>query len=261
MQIQLFQVDAFGNGLFTGNPAAVCPLDHWIDEEQLQAIAMENNLSETAFFVLGETPLHIRWFTPTTEVELCGHATLASAHVLVNHLGYQDNLIQFDSQSGLLKVIVEGGDRYTLDFPADSLRDVAPDLHWRQYFDQPVIEAFRGATDYIFRVESEGAVRDMQVQFDRLTEADGRGFIITAEGSDCDYVSRCFYPQTGINEDPATGSSHTTLVPFWAERLGKKKFTARQLSARGAYFETKLDEDRILITGSAVSYLKGVIHL
>jgi PhzF family phenazine biosynthesis protein len=261
MHIKLYQVDAFASRLFTGNPAAVCPLDHWIGEEQMQAIAMENKLSETAFFVVGESPLHIRWFTPTTEVELCGHATLASAHVLYKHLEYHNNLIQFDSQSGPLSVIVEGDDRYTLDFPVDSLRDVAPDLHWSQYFNQPVIESFRGVTDYIFRVESEGAVRDMQVNFSRLAEADGRGFIVTAEGTDCDYVARCFYPQAGINEDPATGSSHTTLAPFWAERLKRKNFTARQLSTRGAYFETELRADRVLITGQAISYLEGVIEL
>lgn len=261
MQIKLFQVDAFGDRLFAGNPAAVCPLNHWLDDEKLQAIAMENNLSETAFFVIDENPLHIRWFTPTTEVELCGHATLATAHVLTKHLGYQGKLIQFDSQSGPLRVIVEGEARYTLDFPTDALRDVAPELHWKQYFDQPIIEAFRGATDYIFRVDSEGAVRDMKVKFGRLVEADGRGFIVTAEGSDCDYVSRCFYPQAGIDEDPATGSSHTTLAPYWAARLNKNTFTARQLSARGAYFETELRSDRVLITGKAISYMEGVITL
>jgi len=261
MHIKLFQVDAFADKLFTGNPAAVCPLDHWIDDQLMQAIALENNLSETAFFVVGESPLHIRWFTPTTEVELCGHATLASAHVLYKNLGYHSNQIQFDSQSGPLSVIVEGDDRYTLDFPADALRNVAPDLQWKQYFNQPILEAFRGATDYIFTVESEGAVRDMQVKFSRLTEADGRGFIVTAGGSDCDYVSRCFYPQAGVDEDPATGSSHTTLAPFWAERMGKSKFTARQLSARGAYFETEVHADRVLITGQAISYLQGDIEI
>ncbi|RLD20437.1 MAG: isomerase [Bacteroidetes bacterium] len=261
MHIKLFQVDAFADRLFKGNPAAVCPLDHWIEEEQMQAIAMENNLAETAFFVPGESPLQIRWFTPVTEVELCGHATLASAHVLYKHLGYHQDLIQFDSQSGPLSVIVEGEDRYTLDFPADALRDVVPDLRWKQYFNLPIIEAYRGATDYIFRVESEGAVRDMQVKFHPLKEADGRGFIVTAEGSDCDYVARCFYPQAGIDEDAATGSSHTTLAPFWADKLGKKKFTARQLSTRGAYFETEVRADRVLITGQAISFMQGTIDL
>jgi PhzF family phenazine biosynthesis protein len=194
-------------------------------------------------------------------VELCGHATLASAHVLKTYLGFEKTQIEFDSQSGTLLVTIEEDDCYTLNFPADTLRDVVPDLRWKQYFNQPIIQAFRGTTDYIFRVESEGAVRDMEVKFNRLTEADGRGFIVTAEGSDCDYVSRCFYPQAGIDEDPATGSSHTTLAPFWSERLGKKEFTARQLSSRGAYFETRVEDDRVLITGKAFSYMHGFIEV
>jgi PhzF family phenazine biosynthesis protein len=261
MRIKLFQVDAFADKLFAGNPAAVCPLDHWPDDKLLQQIALENNLSETAYFVLTERPLHIRWFTPTTEVELCGHATLASAHVLSHHLEYRENPIQFHSTSGPLQVIVEGEGMYTLDFPQDSLRKREPDHPCVQHFNQKVTEIWRGNTDYLLLLESEEAVRNAIPNFQELAKCDGRGFIITAPGSDVDYVARCFYPQTGINEDHATGSSQTTLAPFWAERLGKKKFTARQLSARGAYFETEWIHDRVLITGKAVSYLEGVIEV
>jgi len=261
VKIKLFQVDAFADKLFAGNPAAICPLDEWYDDEILQQIAMENNLSETAFFVGHERPLHIRWFTPTTEVELCGHATLASAHVLTQHLGYRDNPIQFQSTSGPLQVIVEGEGMYTLDFPQDNLREVPPGHPSIQLFGQKVLEIWRGNTDYILLLESAEAVMAVEPNFRELAKGDGRGYIVTAKGDDVDYVSRCFYPQTGINEDPATGSSQTTLAPFWSARLGKKKFTARQLSARGAYFETEWLKDRVLITGKAVSYLEGVIDV
>lgn len=261
MRIRLFQVDAFADRLFTGNPAAVCPLDEWPDDILLQHIAQENNLSETAFFVLHERPLHIRWFTPTTEVELCGHATLASAHVLTSHLGYRDNPIHFQSASGPLQVIAEGDSTYTLDFPQDILQKAPPDHPCVPYFGAPVMEIWRGHADVLLLLESEAAVRKVEPRFRELARMEGRGFIVTAQGSDVDYVARCFYPQTGINEDPATGSSHTTLVPFWADKLGKSRYTARQLSRRGAYFETEWLNDRVLITGRAVSYLEGVIEV
>jgi len=259
MNIRIYKVDAFAESLFSGNPAAVCPLEEWIGDKLMQKIASENNLSETAFFVPGENPINIRWFTPTTEVELCGHATLASAHVLRKHLGYGDASMVFESQSGPLGATDVGNDRYTLDFPMDVLRPVADDLHWKQYFHQPILEAYRGTTDYIFRVASEQSLMEISPDFERLAEADGRGFILTAEGSDCDYVARCFYPQAGINEDPATGSSQTTLSTFWESKLNKVIFTARQLSRRGAYFETEIVEDRVLITGKVCDYLQGEI--
>ncbi len=261
MKIKIFQVDAFTDKLFAGNPAAICPLDHWLSDELMQKIAMENNLAETAFFVLHERPLHIRWFTPTTEVELCGHATLACAHVLYHHLGYRDNPVQFNSASGPLQVIVEGDDLYTLDFPQDGLRKRTLDLAFVNHFGQKVLEVWRGNTDYVLLMESAEAIRNVNPNLAELATNDGRGFILTAQGEDVDYVSRCFFPQAGIDEDPATGSSHTTLAPFWAQRLGKKKFTARQLSPRGAYFETEWIADRVLISGKVVSYLEGTIDV
>lgn len=261
MSIKLFQVDSFAEGLFTGNPAAVCPLDEWISDELMQKIAGENNLSETAFFVHSEDPLHIRWFTPSTEVELCGHATLATAHVLRKHLNYPAAAMMFESQSGPLGATDRENDMYTLDFPVDILRPIPDDLHWKQYFSQPIVEGYRGVTDYIFRLASEQSLRDVTANFGALREADGRGFILTAEGTGCDYVSRCFYPQAGIDEDPATGSSQTTLATFWESKLKKSSFSARQLSARGASFTTELVEDRVLITGKAITYLTGEISI
>lgn len=261
MKIRIFQVDAFAEELFTGNPAAVCPLDNWLPDTTMQRVAMENNLSETAFFVVHERPLHIRWFTPQVEVSLCGHATLASAHVLNKHLGYRENPIRFQSKSGPLSVVVEGDGKYTLDFPQDTLKRVDLTESVQKHFDQRISEAWRGSSDYLFLLDSEQAVRDLNPDLTALTDVDGRGFIVTATGLKTDYVSRCFYPQVGINEDPATGSSHTTLVPFWADKLGKKKFSAAQFSERGGYFETELHEDRTLITGKAVSYLEGIVTL
>ena len=167
----------------------------------------------------------------------------------------------FESQSGPLGATDIGDDRYTLDFPVDVLRPVPDDLRWKECFDQPVLEAYRGVTDYIFLLSSEASVRDVTGNFERLKEADGRGFILTSEGEDCDYVARCFYPQAGIDEDPATGSSQTTLATFWESKLNKTSFRARQLSKRGAYFETELVEDRVLITGKVVDYLRGEINL
>jgi PhzF family phenazine biosynthesis protein len=261
VRIKLYQVDAFAESLFTGNPAAVCPLEEWYDDHILQQIAQENNLSETAYFVLHERPLHIRWFTPTTEVELCGHATLAAAHVLTTHLGHRDNPIQFQSASGPLQVIVEEKGVYTLDFPQDNIRTANADHPCTKLFGSDVVEIWRGNTDYILLMKSADDVRSAVPMFQELAKGDGRGFIITAKGDDVDYVSRCFFPQSGINEDPATGSSQTTLAPFWAKRLNKQKFTARQLSSRGAYFETEWLKDRVLITGKAVSYLEGHIDV
>ena len=261
MRIRIYQVDAFTNSLFGGNPAAVCPLDNWIPDEAMQAIAAENNLSETAFFAIREHPFNIRWFTPATEVELCGHATLATAHVLYKHLEYRHNPIHFHSLSGPLNVIVEGENRYTLDFPMDQLQKVAPQIPVLEHFSEEATDVWQGKTDLLIRVKNEEAVRKVKVDFDALKEAGGRGFIVTSEGADCDYVARCFYPQTGINEDPATGSSQTSLAVYWSGVLGKKHFTAKQLSARGASFETELRADRVLITGTAVSYMEGVIEL
>lgn len=261
MQVKIFQVDAFAEELFEGNPAAVCPLDHWLPDARLQAIALENNLSETAFFRIGQRPMEIRWFTPETEVRLCGHATLASAHVLHAHLSYRENPIRFQSLSGPLNVIVEGDGLYTLDFPEDSVAKVSGTPAFLMHFDQPVREVWRGKTDFLLLVDSEETVRKMQVDYRKLRDAEGRGFIVTAEGKDFDYVSRCFYPQTGINEDPGTGSSHTTLAVFWSEKLGKTQFSARQLSERGASFETERSNGRVLITGHAVSYLEGTISV
>ncbi len=238
----------------------MCPLTHWLDDEVLQSIAEENNLSETAFFVGDENPLHLRWFTPATEVELCGHATLATAHVLHTELGFNRDIIEFDSQSGTLRVTPEQNDCYTLDFPADELRPLQ-DSKWTHYFSEEILDARRGLTDYIFRLRDQESVLRESPNFRELRTADGRGFIVTAEGQDCNYVARCFYPQAGVDEDPATGSSQTTLGVYWHDITGRSEFQAKQLSKRGASFKTRIAGDRIFITGNAVTYLRGEIEL
>ena len=257
MRIKIFQVDAFANALFTGNPAAVCPLDRWLPDDDMQKIAFENNLAETVFFALNENPMQIRWFTPLTEVSLCGHATLAAAHVLHKHLGYRQNPVRFQSLSGPIGVIIEDDGRYTLDFPTDSL--AAVDLHdpVKTSVDQPVSEIWRGKSDYLLRLQDEESVRLAKPDFNAMLRVDCRGIIITAQGENDDYVSRCFYPRAGVNEDSATGSSHTSLVVYWSEQLNKARFSAKQLSPRGGFFETELSNQRAMITGSVFDFMAG----
>ena len=260
MNIQLFQVDAFANKIFEGNPAAVCPLPEWLPDHLLQKIALENNLSETAFFVLNDKPLKIRWFTPTTEVKLCGHATLASAHVLSKHLGYTPEIIAFNSLSGPLSVRVNEQD-YTLNFPADTLTQLSTDHPVVQYFEPLPIHVFKGSTDYMLVYEDEKQIQNIQVDFARLAHYNGRGVIITSTSEKFDFVSRGFYPQSGVNEDPATGSAHTTLAVYWSKELGKEHLFARQISARGGSFDLQLKGDRVLIRGSAWTFLEGTCRI
>ena len=261
MDIPIYQVDAFTDRLFTGNPAAVCPLTTWLPDDTLQQVARENNLSETAFFVTGKDPMPLRWFTPTTEVDLCGHATLATAHVLITHLAHPHARMRFATRSGELEVTSSGESRYTLDFPTDRLSPMAADHPDILPLGVQVVEAHRGKDDILVRVASQRDVERTAPDFRALTRAACRGVIVTAEGVDCDYVARCFYPQTGVDEDPATGSSQTTLAPFWSNLLNKDTFRARQLSARGGEFDVHLDGKRTHITGGAVSYLTGTIRI
>ncbi|OWP64126.1 isomerase [Hymenobacter amundsenii] len=265
MLLPLYQVDAFTDRPFAGNPAAVCPLAEWLPAETMQAIAAENNLAETAFFVpqAGSAGAYeIRWFTPAVEVELCGHATLASAHVLYHHLNFQGPEIVFHSKSGPLRVSRAEQGMLTLDFPArpphpisqhptgllDGLR--ATPLH------------LLAGPDLVCVFGSEADVRALQPNQTRLAEVEYRGVIATAPGSDgIDFVSRFFGPRVGVPEDPVTGSAHTTLVPYWAERLGKTTLHARQVSARGGDLWCELRADRVLMSGHAVTYLKGEIEL
>jgi PhzF family phenazine biosynthesis protein len=259
--IPIYQVDAFTRGPFTGNPAAVCVLKDPVTEETMQNIAMENNLAETAFITRGKDEWLIRWFTPATEVDLCGHATLASAFVVLNILEPQNEVVVFRSRvMGTLNVRKKG-ELLELDFPTDDLRECAvPDLVRESLGNSP-LESYMGRSDYLLLYGSESDILTMKPDFRKLAAAEGRGVIVTAPGSDVDFVSRFFAPQAGIDEDPVTGSAHTTLTPFWSARFVKKTLTARQLSARGGFLVCTLAENRTLIAGSAQLYLKGEIYV
>jgi PhzF family phenazine biosynthesis protein len=261
MKLKLYQVDAFTSSVFAGNPAAVCILDKWLNEELMQHIANENNLSETAFAVPAKEGFEIRWFTPEVEVDLCGHATLATAHVLFNHLDYPSGRIDFFSpHSGNLSVEKQGK-LLTLDFPADTLEEmVVPEIIVTA-LNRPPIKAFRGKTDFMFVFASQKEIETMEPDFGLLAQVGGRGIIVTAMGNEANFVSRFFAPQTGVNEDPVTGSAHTSLTPYWSGVLGKKKLTAQQLSARGGHLICELAGDRVLISGEAVSYMEGEITI
>ena len=260
MKIKMFQVDAFTDKLFGGNPAAVCILDQWLSENHMQSIAAENNLAETAFITTNDDGYNIRWFTPTIEVDLCGHATLAAAHVIFNHLDYADEEIVFTSlQSGQLTVKQHNG-LLTLDFPADTYEKIhTPTLLTEGLGIEPM-ETYKGKTDYMAVLPSMHDVAILQPDFGKLNTLEARGIIVTAAGEgDIDFVSRFFAPQSGINEDPVTGSAHTTLTPYWAQELGKNELAAVQLSERKGQLWCTYVEDRILISGHAITYLEGTI--
>jgi PhzF family phenazine biosynthesis protein len=256
--MKIYQVDAFAKTLFQGNPAAVVPLEEWLPDTLMQQIAMENNLAETAFLKKEGRDFHIRWFTPSTEVDLCGHATLAAAFVLYHYEGYIGDSIRFHSRSGLLTVS-RHGESLSLNFPADELREVELSPELTAGLDPKPVKAFRGKTDYMLVFEHERDIRDLRVDMSWLSRIRARGIIVTAPGEEVDLVSRFFAPQSGIDEDPATGSAHTSLTPYWAGRLGKSKLTAIQLSARKGWLECELIGDRVLITGQAKPFLKGDI--
>lgn len=261
MRIKIYQVDAFTDKLFSGNPAAVCPLDHWLPDEVLHNIAMENNLAETAYYVKNGDQYEIRWFTPTVEVDLCGHATLASAFILFNFEGHHSNQIDFRSpRSGPLPVTREGN-MLTLDFPADVYHKVPLTNDLLTCFIEMPIETYRGKTDFMIVFENEDQVANMKPYIDRIARLKARGMIVTAKGNTTDFVSRFFGPQSGILEDPVTGSAHTTLTPYWFEKTGKKVMTAIQLSARRGYLTCTYLKERVKISGQAVLYLEGEIEI
>ena len=256
MKIKIFQVDAFTDKLFSGNPAAVCPLESWLPDSAMQSIAAENNLAETAFFVKEGDGFHLRWFTPVAEVDLCGHATLASAHVLFHHLGYSGDVITFQSKSGYLKVRKED-DYLTLDFPADTFEKVTiPSFLGEAFASQPV-EAYKGRMDYMLVFGSQQEIENAGPDMSLIAKADARGVIITAPGLSSDFVSRYFAPQYGIPEDPVTGSAYTVLAPYWSEKLGKKELSAIQLSPRKGHLKCTHLGERVDITGKAITYMTG----
>lgn len=260
MELTIYQVDAFTNQLFGGNPAAVCPLSEWLPTAIMQQIALENNLSETAFIIPEGNGYHIRWFTPAIEVDLCGHATLATAHALYAEMGYEGEQVVFNSKSGLLTVSKKG-DLYTMNFPTDELKTVPiPNEITTALGVQPT-EVFRGKDDYLAIFDNQATIENFTPDFKILGQLKARGVIASAKGDAVDFISRCFFPAAGIDEDPVTGSAHTTMTPYWAKKLNKTTLSARQLSARGGVLECTYLGDRVNISGQAVTYLRGKITL
>lgn len=260
MKLEIYQIDAFASDIFKGNPAAVCPLENWIDAELMQKIALENNLSETVFFVRNADVYEIRWFTPTFEIDLCGHATLASAFVIFDILKLETDKIRFHShKSGELSV-EKNGDVFTLDFPSRPVAKCdAPEGLIEAIGKQP--KEILKARDYFLVYETEQEVLDIEPNFSKLLEIDAHGFIVTAKGENSDFVSRFFAPEVGVFEDPVTGSAHCNLIPFWAQKLGKTELFAKQISQRGGELFCELRGDRVKIGGNAVLYLKGEIYV
>jgi len=259
MKISIFQVDAFTSELFCGNPAAVCPLESWIDDKILQLIAYENNLSETAFFVNENDGYRIKWFTPTCEVDLCGHATLACAYIIFNEIDSTVSNIKFFSNSGELNV-TRNSDLISLDFPSLPPKISKNSENLNSAFNIEPIEVLE-AEDYLLIYDNEQQIEKISPDVNLLKEIDLRGVIVSSKGNDCDFVSRFFAPKYGIDEDPVTGSAHCTLIPYWSEKLRKKKLHAKQLSERGGELFCEMKNDRVIISGQAVEYLRGEIEI
>jgi predicted PhzF superfamily epimerase YddE/YHI9 len=257
--LPLYQVDAFARDVFQGNPAAVCPLERWLDDATLQSISAENNLSETAFFVPRGEDYDLRWFTPTIEMSLCGHATLASAFVVFRSLRPGADTVTFHTQSGPL-IVRRRGDQLAMDFPAiPSEPCEAPPLLLEGLGRAP--REVRRAMDYLAVFDCEDDVRAIQPKLDAIASLDRRGAIVTAPGDRVDFVSRFFAPGAGVPEDPVTGSAHCQLIPYWSERLGRTRLVARQISARGGELECELIGNRVSMAGSAVLFLEGTIRV
>jgi len=259
MKLKFYQVDAFAEKLFMGNPAGECPLDKWLPDEVMQKIAMENNLAETGFFVKEGDAYHIRWFTPAVEVDLCGHATLAAAHVIFEHLNYKKDDIHFISRSGDLFVRKEN-ELLVLNFPTDKIERTEIPASLINAMGFAPKEAYKGISDYLLVYKSQEEIEKLAPDFKILAQTGSRGFIATAKGNDCDFVSRFFAPGVGIDEDPVTGSAHTTLTPYWQKVLGKNEMTAMQLSKRKGHLKCTWLGERVEIAGKAKTYLIGEIE-
>lgn len=261
MKLKIYQVDAFTSKPFGGNPAAVVPLDAWLPDDVMLNIAAENNLAETAFFVKNGDVYELCWFTPTCEIELCGHATLASSYVIFEELGHDSETIKFTTRHrGDLSVTKTGG-RYVLDFPAFPMRAIEP-IAELAAAENPPLEYFESQGNMLFLVlDSETSVRELQPDFRLIEQLPYREVIVTARGETCDFASRMFAPKIGIPEDPVTGAIHCSLIPFWADRLGKNETFARQVSARGGELFCELAGDRVKIGGQATLYLRGEIYV
>jgi PhzF family phenazine biosynthesis protein len=264
-KIPIYQVDVFAERLFAGNPAAVCPLDAWLPDTTLQAIGLENNLAETAFFLPSKregVDFDLRWFTPTVEMELCGHATLASGYVVFNELGFRSERVRFHTRSGVL-VVERRADALWLDLPAampKPLADIPDDL--RAGLGREPQSWWSTRAHFLAHFEKEADVLALKPEFSRLARLTGRGVIATAPADrDADFVSRFFAPALGIDEDPATGGAHAILIPYWSAKLGKTRMRALQRSPRGAVFDCELAGDRAWMSGPVVPYLRGEITI
>ncbi len=262
MKLKIYQIDAFAKKVFSGNPAAVCILDKWIDDDLMQNIAAENNLAETAFTVKNNDFFEIRWFTPTTEVDLCGHATLATAFVLFEYYNLGTKSVHFESlRSGKLMVSKLDSGELSLDFPADKITEIEMTDTIKHAFKKIPERILKGKTDYLLIYPNQEDIESIDPDLSLVSQIDARGIIITAEGDDVDFVSRFFAPQSGVDEDPVTGSAHTTLIPYWSNKLNKKILSARQLSKRGGELNCQFLVDRVKISGYAAPYLIGEIEV
>jgi PhzF family phenazine biosynthesis protein len=260
LKLPMYQVDAFSGHVFSGNPAAVCPLESWLSDVQMQAIAAENNLAETAFFVRNGDGYKLRWFTPAVEVDLCGHATLASAFVILNDLTPGERSVSFETKSGKLTV-TRDGDLYSLDFPArppEACDNVYPGLVGAMGGKPETVLAAR---DYFVVYGSEEQLRALKPDMQALLSIDRFAVIATAPGRETDFVSRFFAPAKGVPEDPVTGSAHCSLIPYWSKRLGKKKLHAHQVSPRGGELWCEDRGERVTISGKAARFFEGTIFL
>ncbi len=259
MKIRKYHVDTFATEIFKGNPAAVCPLDSWLPDSQLQAIAAEHNLAETAFFVKKDHNYHLRWFTPKVEIDLCGHATLATAYVIFNYIDQSSERVVFETLSG--KLAVEKSDNLlSMEFPSWKPGECKPPKELLEGLGVQPREVLK-SRDYLVVYDTESVIQEIKPNFEQLMKVDCLGIIITAEGEKSDFVSRFFAPGAGIPEDPVTGSAHCTLIPYWSEKLKKKKLTAIQLSERLGTLYCQYLGKKVQIAGSAVLYSEGFIYL
>ncbi|MBV1869833.1 MAG: PhzF family phenazine biosynthesis protein [Gammaproteobacteria bacterium] len=259
MELDIFQIDAFTDRVFGGNPAAVIVLDVWLDDAIMQRIALENNLSETVFVVLSDSGNQIRWFTPTIEVDLCGHATLAAAYVLFNYDYISGSTVNFQSKSGVLSV-ESNGDLLSLDFPSRPATNIVDLKCLHRALGIEPLEAFQ-SRDTMAVFSSQEEIEAISPDFELVKNIDTFAIIVTAPGNDCDFVSRFFAPAAGVLEDPVTGSAHCTLAPYWANRLNKESLVAKQLSKRGGKLFCRARGDRVIISGNSVAYMRGKINI
>ena len=260
MRIPIYQIDAFSSQPFKGNPAAVCPLEEWLPDEVMQSIAMENNLSETAFFVKNEDQYDIRWFAPKIEIDLAGHPTLAAAHVIFNEMNHQGDSITFNSKIGDTLDITRNKDIISMNFPSRPLKKI----YKKEFIEEAIgveVEEFYENRDGLAVVSNEEIVTNLSPSMDMISKMDYIGLIVTSRSENVDFVSRFFAPQIGVPEDPVTGSAHCELIPLWAKKLNKNKLTAKQLSSREGTLYCEYLNDRVIIGGEAVTVLSGELIL